>query len=281
MHVAVKITQADDVEPERLHRDEILHRRVERSRGADALGESQVEVIHECLVAGDRLERVVVRECHHRLTRGLGAVGGRVEVDAHLLPRARRRVEEREVLDVLRVFFVLRLTNPEAETVGRVFPVPHVAEVRVDLAREKERVRRREGRERSTFASGHEHPVCRLERHWRVVGDAAKRVVLHVAAGVVPRHARQQIGREPLEARVVLVRNPRLLRLGDGIHANQVGASIGSEAEAARKRSHRQAGERHREAGAVGFHRAGRRLKRRRRRADFRRRSWSAENARR
>ena len=62
VHVAVKIAQADDVESERFHRGEILHRRVERSRRAHALGEPQVEMIHHRLVAGKRLEGVAVRE---------------------------------------------------------------------------------------------------------------------------------------------------------------------------------------------------------------------------
>ena len=58
-------------------------------------------MIHERLVPGNRLERVVMREGQRRLPRRLGRVG-RIEEHRHFLPRAWGRVVEREVLDVLR-----------------------------------------------------------------------------------------------------------------------------------------------------------------------------------
>ena len=101
-------------------------------------------MIHHRLVARYGFEHVAVGERQHRLASRFARVGARVEVDAHLLPRARRRVEEREVLHILRVLLAVRLTNADAESAGRVFAVPHVPEVRVHFAREEERVRRRE-----------------------------------------------------------------------------------------------------------------------------------------
>ena len=99
----MKIAQADDVQAQRLHRREILHRRVERSGRARATGEVEMEMVHDGLVAGERLERVAVREGEHRLPRRFTASGAGVEVHAHLLHRAGRRVEEREVLDIMRI----------------------------------------------------------------------------------------------------------------------------------------------------------------------------------
>ena len=61
--------------PSDSHRRQILERRVERSRRALPAGEVEVEVVHERLVAGDRLERVVVRERQHRPARGSPASG--------------------------------------------------------------------------------------------------------------------------------------------------------------------------------------------------------------
>jgi len=72
VEVAVEVAQADDVQAERFHRGEILDRRVERARGFHAIGKPQVEVVHHRLVAGNRLEHVVVGEGQHRLARRFG-----------------------------------------------------------------------------------------------------------------------------------------------------------------------------------------------------------------
>ena len=102
-----------------------------------------------------------------------------------------------------------------------------------------------------------------------------------MAARVVPRHARRQVGRESLEPRFILISDPRLVRPGDGIHPQQVGAAIRGEAQTAREDAHRETGERHLEARAVGFHAARRRIEGRARAPNVRGRSCRAEIARR
>ena len=205
----MEITQADDVEPERLHGREVLHGRVERSRCSDALCEPQMEMVDHRLIAAHRLEDVVVSEGQHRLASLLAAPAARVEVDRHLLPRARRRIEEGEVLDILRILFAIGLANAKAEPAGGILAIPDVPEVGFHLAREEEGMRRRERRQRAPAALGDQHAIRRLHGNDRLVLHAAELVALRVAARVVPRDTRHEIGREAVEPSLVLVCDPR------------------------------------------------------------------------
>ena len=65
----MEIAEANDVQPERLHRDEILDRCIERPGRLHPIGEPQMEMVHHRLVAGNRLERIVVSKREHRLPR--------------------------------------------------------------------------------------------------------------------------------------------------------------------------------------------------------------------
>ena len=147
----MEVAQADDVDADGPHGHQVLERVVERSGRAQPLGEPQVEMVHHRLVAGQRLEDVAVREGHHGLPRRLGRLRRGEEVHRHALHRSRRRVVQREVLDVLLHFFAVGLTNAHAELGVAVLSVPDVPEVGIDFAREEEHVRRRERRDRSVL----------------------------------------------------------------------------------------------------------------------------------
>src|SRR5262245_28853206 len=174
MQFEMEVAQPDDVQPERLHRGEILERRVERSRQTLAPGEVEVEVIDEGLVPGNRLERIAVCERERGLTRRFARLRTGVEVHAHLLDGSRRRVVEGEVLYVSRLLFALGHADADAERALGVLPIPHVAEVRVLLAREEEGVRRREGRERAATGLDDDQSVLRLHTRERRVDRAAE-----------------------------------------------------------------------------------------------------------
>jgi len=215
-------------------------------------------VVRERLVSGQRQVSVAVRERQHRLARRLARVGARVHIHAHVLQGAGRRVVEREIVDLAtqRRLFVLSLAHAHAELLVGVLPVPHVSQVLVNLARPEELVRRRECRDRSAFAFGDEHAVLRLQRHDRVVLDAAELVLLGAVTGIPPHHPRQHVGRKTLQAGVVLVGDELFVGLRDRIHPDQVGTAIHGELQAARKNPHRQPGEIHLEPRAIGLHAA-------------------------
>ncbi len=263
VQLEMEVAQADDVQAERAHRHQILERRVERSGRALTTGEVEMEVVHERLVAGNRLERVAVREGQHRLPRRLAGVRARVEIHAHLLHRAGRRIVEREVLHVSRFLFALGEADADAELPFGILPVPHVAEVGVLLTREEEGVRRRERRQRAAVGLGDDQPVLRLHARQRRVDHAAELVILRMTAGVAPGDARRQVGRESLQAGVVLVGDPRFVRLGRRVHPHQIGALVDRELQVAGEDPHRQPGERHDQARAVGLHAARRGVERR------------------
>src|SRR5262245_51334365 len=115
MQFEMEVAQPDDVQSERLHRGEILERRVERTRQTLASGEVEVEVIDEGLVPRNRLERIAVRERERSLTRRLAWLRTGVEVHAHLLHGSRRRVVEGVVLHVSRLLFALGHPDADAE----------------------------------------------------------------------------------------------------------------------------------------------------------------------
>ena len=188
-----------------------------------------MEVVDERLVPRDWFERIAVREREHRLTRRLAGIRARVEIDAHLLHGSGRRVVQREILHVLRILFALRHADSDGEPPFRIFPVPHVAQIRVLLASEEERVRRRERGQRAAVGLGHDEPILRLHARERLVNDTAELVSLRMAAGVAPGDARREVGRESLQARVVLVRNPLLAGLRRRIHPQKVGALVNRE----------------------------------------------------
>ncbi len=196
----MEIAEADDVEAERPHRHQILERLIERSPSRCRPVKSQVEVIDERLVAGHRLERVAVRECHHLLAASRRRPSGLAqEIHAHPLHRAGRRIEQREILQVLRLLFAVGLTDAEREAVRRILAVVDVSEVRVLLAREEERVRRRERRERAALRSlGDEDAILRSHTRQRIwLIDAAELAGLRLAACVAPGEAR---GRSSVES---------------------------------------------------------------------------------
>ena len=278
VQLEMEIAQADDVQPERLHRDQILEHGVERSRQPLPSGEIEMEVVDERLVAGNRLEGVAVREGERGLAR-LAGVRARVEVHAHLLHGAGRRVVEREILRVARLFLALGHADAEAEPAIGVLPVPRVAQVRVLLAREEEGVRRRKRHERAASRFRGDQSVLRFHARQRRVDEAAEPVLLRAAAGVAPRDARRQIGRQPFQARVVLVRDPFFVRRGCRIHADQVRALVHRELQIAGEDPHRQSGEGDDQARAVRLHAARRRMKRRVGAADLRGRARRAQRA--
>jgi hypothetical protein len=98
--VGVEVAESDHVEADRLHRNQILQRRVEPAH-AHAIGDAEMEVIDERFIPGYRLEDVFVGECERRGSRRFAGVGSGVEIHRHLLPRARGRVVQRVVLLVL------------------------------------------------------------------------------------------------------------------------------------------------------------------------------------
>ena len=66
----------------------------------ELLVEVEMEMAHQHFVAGHRLVDVVVRERHHRLLRGPAVVRAQVKVDRHALHGSRRRIVEREIVQV-------------------------------------------------------------------------------------------------------------------------------------------------------------------------------------
>src|SRR4026207_764238 len=99
-----------------------------------------MEVITERRGAGDRLEDVAMRERQPRLTRRLSGVGADVEVDAHLLHGAWRRVVEGEILHVARLVFTFGHPDTDPELSFSVLAIPDVAEIGVFFAGEEEGV---------------------------------------------------------------------------------------------------------------------------------------------
>ena len=236
-------------------------------------------MVHHRFVAGDRLEHVPVCERQYRLSSGLRRLRAHVEIHGHPLPRAGRRIVEREVLDKPLHFFALTLADTHAELRGGVLPVPYVPEVRVYLSGEEEGMRRREGRHRPARAFGNQHPVGRFHRHPCFVLHPAELVLLWVAARVPPDHSWRQVCREAVQARLVLVGHRRLLRLGDRVHSDQVRAAIHREAQVPSKDSHRQARKRHLEACPIRLHAARGCVERRARAADLLGRARQADIA--
>ena len=176
VQLEMEVAQADDVQADRAHRHQVLERRVERSGGALPAGEVEMEVVDERLVAGDRLERIAVREGQHGLTRRLAGVGAGVEVHAHLLHGARRRVVEREILHVARLVFTLGHPDADPELSFSVLAVPDVAEIGVLLAGEEEGVRWRKRRQRAAVGFGHDQPILCAHARERRVDHAAELV---------------------------------------------------------------------------------------------------------
>ena len=158
----MEVAQADDVEADRLHRHQILKRRVEPA-DAHPIDHPEMEVVDERLVARNRLEDVVVRKRQRRLPRRFAWLRTRVEVHRHLLPRAGGRVVQRVVLLVLRERVGFGLGHRDADAVRpvAVVAIEDVPEVHIHFAREEERVRRRERRDRAARAFGHEQAVGR------------------------------------------------------------------------------------------------------------------------
>ena len=239
VQLEMEVAQADDVQAQRLHRREILKRRVERSRSPLAPGEVEMEVIDERLVPSERLEGIAVREGQHALARRLTRVRAHVEIHAHLLLGSGRRVVQREILHVLRIFFPLRHADAEGESPLGVLAVPHVAEVRVLLAREEERMRRRKHCERAAVRFGDHEAVLRLHARERRIDHAAELVHLKMAAGVAPCDPRREVGREALQSCVVLIRNPLFAGLRRRVHPHEVGALVHSELKVAGEYPHR------------------------------------------
>ena len=140
----------------------------------------------------------------------------------------------------------------------RVLAIPDVAEIRVFLAGEEERVRRREHRQRAAVGLRHDQAVLRLHARKRGRGHAAHLIHLRVSTRVAPGHARRDVGRKSLQPRIVLIGNPILARLGGRIHPDEVRALVHGELQVARENPHRESVERGSEARAVGLHAARR-----------------------
>src|SRR5262249_30071807 len=153
-----------------------------------------MKMIHHCLVACDGFEDVVVRESQDRLARLLTVRTARIEVDRHPLQSAGGRVEEGEILDILRILFTFGLANAEAKTSVTILAVPDVTQVRLHLAREEEGVRRRECSQRASSPLGDEHTICRLQGNDGLILHATELVALLVAARVAPGDPGSQLG---------------------------------------------------------------------------------------
>ena len=273
IHVAVEIAQPDDVEAHRLHRLQVRELVVQRPERALPLGEPEVEVVNERLVARDRLELVTVGEGEHILACGLRGAGPGVEVHRHPLHGARRRVVQREVLDVARVFFTIVLPHADAELVTLVVPVPHVTEIDVHFPCPEEGVGRRKRRDRPALAFCDQHAVGGPHRDPRVIRHAAEPVLLRVAAEVVPHHTRQRVGRKAAQAPFVDVGDRVLFGLGNRLHPHEVRVAIDREPQVAGEDAHRQARKGHLQARAIRLHAARRGGERRIHVTDFLRRA--------
>ena len=250
----MEIAQADDVEADRLHRHQVLQRRVEPAH-AHPVDHPEMEVVDERLVARNRLEDVVVRERQRGLSRRFACLRAGVEEHRHLLPRARRRVVQRVVLLVLRERVGLGLGHRDADAVGRaaVVAIEDVPEVHVHFAREEERVRRRERRDRPARAFGHEQPVGRADGRQTVRLGSAELMLLRMSARVAPDHPRHRRRRESLQSRVVLVGHRRFVRPRDGVHLNKVRPAIHGESQVAVEDAELHSREGHRQAAAVAL----------------------------
>ncbi len=186
VQLEVKIAQANDVQAERAHRHEVLEWLIE-IRQPLAAGEIKMEVIDECLVAGHRLEGVSVCKGHHLLASRISVLWAREEVDAHGLNGARRRVEQREVFEILRFLFTVGLADAECESVRRILPVIGVPEIRVFFSREEKRMRRCKRRERASLgAFRDEDAVLRSDADRIFVDHAAKLAMLRLSARAFP-----------------------------------------------------------------------------------------------
>jgi hypothetical protein len=94
------------------------------------------------------------------------------------------------------------------------------------LARPEKLMRRRERRQRPSCALGYQQAVPGLQRHHRVVLDAAELVLLRAVSRIPPDDPRHHVGRKTLQAGVILVSDERFVGLGNRIHPDQIGAAI-------------------------------------------------------
>ena len=94
--------------PIALHGDQIRKRRVQRPGCPHAFGEPKMPMVRERLVARQRRVGVGVRKRQHRLPRRLARLRAHVEIHPHPLHGARRRVVEREVVDLSGFALILR-----------------------------------------------------------------------------------------------------------------------------------------------------------------------------
>ena len=121
---AAAVDRREDVDAGRLHDVEVVQAHVEAAHPAQPPHHRGVEVRRHHLVAGQRLEPIVARECQRTPRRAVGGRCADVEVDRHPLPRAGPRAAQREVLP--RVFLAaphlfgvrLRVRLPDAERIA-------------------------------------------------------------------------------------------------------------------------------------------------------------------
>ena len=252
--VGVEIAQADHIEADRLHRHQILKRRVEPAH-AHPVGHAQMEMVDERFVAWNRLEHVVVRERERSLPRRFGWLRADVEEHLHLLPRARRRVVQRVVLLVLweRIGFGLGHRDADAVRAAAVVAIEDVPEVHIYFARKEERMRRRERRDRTARPFRQQQSIGRADSRKADRLGSAELMLLRMSAGVAPGHAWHRRRRESLQTRVVLVGHRRLVGPRNGIHLKKVRSAIDGEPQVAVEDAELHPREGHREAGAVAL----------------------------
>ena len=235
--------------------------------------EMRVEVAGRNLEAGERLVAIVVSERQRGLLRFRAALGAEIVVHRHALPRARRRVVKREIAhrhharrrhlplpEIIRepvrtvAFLAIGLANARRESLRIFLAIPDVAQVQLIFARPEKLVRRWKHGNRSAAGLDHHEPVARSQCDGIFVGCAAEFVLLPAARDVLPGDSRRAGDAESAKTGAIVVRDRRLLRLGDGFLAQQVGPSINGELETAGEDSHLEAIERNFQTRAVGFH---------------------------
>ena len=241
MPVRVEVRHHGDVDAARPEGGQPRRLQVERSGIAQLLGEVRVEMACGDFVSGKRLVEVVMRVGQDLLQRGPGFIRAEVEVDGHSLLGSGGRVVEREIAlrkaagladarlpqlvrDAVGTKHFLAVAVAHTHGIGLfvVLAIPHVTQVRLDLAGPEEFVRRRKHRDRPAGGFDNGKAVAGTQSHGSAVGRPAELVLLPVARSVAPDDPRR-IGRaKACQAAGIFIRHAGFASLGNGFLTDEV-----------------------------------------------------------
>ena len=255
MAVAVEVEDVGNVDPERLHHGYPRWRCGEIPGFDQLLRECRVKVGCHRLVAREWLVAVAMRESHGRLPAGDAVVGAEVEVDGHPLLRARRCVIEGiDLLDPHRVIALgaLPLADSQREAVLVVPPFPDKSDIDFQFTGEEELVWRREDGDRANRPRDDRQSVLCPQNVdlTGIAGCDPQRPTL--TSRVIPQQSWERLGRETFESALVDEGDRRLIGLGDGLQAQEVGSAVDREPQSAGEDTHGEAGKRDLQPGSVG-----------------------------